>query len=115
MIKVGWPCGVGFGVAVERVDIKALLGLKCVATTPIDTPVGQERIERVVARLCMRRIIFAACSALSPSQPADQADFRAEKPAALPPCVAVPPPRYYFKDCHLIYNFILYINILRIE
>jgi hypothetical protein len=26
MIKAGWPCGVGFGVAAELVDIQALLG-----------------------------------------------------------------------------------------
>ena len=33
------------------VDIKALLGHESVATTPIDTHVGQERMEQVVARL----------------------------------------------------------------
>ena len=35
----------------ERVDIKALLGHESVATTQIDTNVGQERMEQVVARL----------------------------------------------------------------
>ena len=35
----------------ERVDIKALLGHESVATTQIDTHVGQERMEQVVARL----------------------------------------------------------------
>ena len=36
---------------VELVDIKALLGHESVATTQIDTNVGQERMEKVVARL----------------------------------------------------------------
>jgi integrase/recombinase XerD len=35
----------------ERVDIQALLGHKSIATTQIDTHVGQERMEKVVARL----------------------------------------------------------------
>ena len=35
----------------ERVDIKALLGHESVATTQIDTHVGQERMEKGVARL----------------------------------------------------------------
>ena len=35
----------------ELVDIKALLGHESVATTQIDTNVGQERMEQVVARL----------------------------------------------------------------
>jgi integrase/recombinase XerD len=35
----------------ERVDIKALLGHESISTTPIDTHVGQERMEQVVARL----------------------------------------------------------------
>jgi len=35
----------------ERVDIKALLGHESIATTQIDTHVGQERMEQVVARL----------------------------------------------------------------
>jgi integrase/recombinase XerD len=35
----------------ERVDIQALLGHESIATTPIDTNVGQERMEQVVARL----------------------------------------------------------------
>jgi integrase/recombinase XerD len=35
----------------ERVDIKALLGHESLATTPMDTHVGQERMEQVVARL----------------------------------------------------------------
>jgi len=35
----------------ERVDIKALLGHESIATTPIYTNVGQERMEQVVARL----------------------------------------------------------------
>ena len=35
----------------ERVDIKALLGHESVATTQIDTHVGQERMEQVVGRL----------------------------------------------------------------
>ena len=35
----------------ELVDIKALLGHECVATTPMYTNVGQARIEQVVARL----------------------------------------------------------------
>jgi integrase/recombinase XerD len=35
----------------ERVDIKALLGHESIATTPIYTHVGQERMEQVVARL----------------------------------------------------------------
>ena len=35
----------------ERVDIKALLGHESVATTPMDTHVGQERMEQVVGRL----------------------------------------------------------------
>ena len=35
----------------ERVDIQALLGHESVATTQIDTHVGQERMEQVVARL----------------------------------------------------------------
>ena len=34
----------------ERVDIKALLGHESIATTQIYTNVGQERMERVVAR-----------------------------------------------------------------
>jgi site-specific recombinase XerD len=33
------------------VDIQALLGHESVATTLMDTHVGQERMERVVARL----------------------------------------------------------------
>ena len=35
----------------ERVDIQALLGHESVATPPIDTHVGQERMEQVVGRL----------------------------------------------------------------
>ena len=35
----------------ERVDIQALLGHESIATTRIDTNVGQERMEQVVARL----------------------------------------------------------------
>ena len=35
----------------ERVDIKALLGHESIATTQIDTNVGQERMEQVVGRL----------------------------------------------------------------
>ena len=35
----------------ERVDIKALLGHESIATTQIYTNVGQERMEKVVARL----------------------------------------------------------------
>ena len=35
----------------ERVDIKALLGHESIATTQIDTHVGQERMEQVVGRL----------------------------------------------------------------
>ena len=35
----------------ELVDIKALLGHESIATTPIYTNVGQERMEQVVARL----------------------------------------------------------------
>ena len=35
----------------ERVDIQALLGHESVATTQIDTHVGQERMEQGVARL----------------------------------------------------------------
>ena len=35
----------------ELVDIKALLGHESVATTQIDTNVGQERMEQVVGRL----------------------------------------------------------------
>ena len=35
----------------ERVDIQALLGHESIATTQIDTHVGQERMEEVVARL----------------------------------------------------------------
>ena len=35
----------------ERVDIQALLGHESIATTQIDTHVGQERMEKVVARL----------------------------------------------------------------
>jgi integrase/recombinase XerD len=35
----------------ERVDIQALLGYESIATTQIDTHVGQERMEQVVARL----------------------------------------------------------------
>ena len=35
----------------ERVDLQALLGHEDVATTSIDTHVGQERMEQVVARL----------------------------------------------------------------
>ena len=35
----------------EPVDIKALLGHESVATTQIDTHVGQERMEKVVAGL----------------------------------------------------------------
>ena len=35
----------------ERVDIQALLGHVNLATTQIDTHVGQERMEKVVARL----------------------------------------------------------------
>jgi integrase/recombinase XerD len=35
----------------ERVDIQALLGHESISTTPIDTHVGQERMEQVVARL----------------------------------------------------------------
>ena len=35
----------------ERVDIQALLGHESVTTTQIDTNVGQERMEQVVARL----------------------------------------------------------------
>jgi site-specific recombinase XerD len=35
----------------ERADIQALLGHESVATTQIDTHVGQERMEQVVARL----------------------------------------------------------------
>ena len=35
----------------ERVDIKALLGHESIATTQIYTHVGQERMEKVVARL----------------------------------------------------------------
>jgi integrase/recombinase XerD len=34
----------------ERVDIQALLGHESVATTPIDTNVGQERMAAAVAR-----------------------------------------------------------------
>ena len=34
----------------ERVDIKTLLGHESIATTQIYTNVGQERMERVVAR-----------------------------------------------------------------
>jgi site-specific recombinase XerD len=39
------------GVAAELVDIKALLGHESIATTQIYTNVGQERMEKVVARL----------------------------------------------------------------
>ena len=35
----------------ERVDIQALLGHESISTTQIDTNVGQERMEQVVARL----------------------------------------------------------------
>ena len=35
----------------ERVDIKALLGHESIATTQIDTHVGQERMEQGVVRL----------------------------------------------------------------
>ena len=35
----------------ERVDIQALLGHESVATTQMDTHVGQERMAQVVARL----------------------------------------------------------------
>ena len=35
----------------ERVDLQALLGHESVATTPMDTHVGQGRMEQVVARL----------------------------------------------------------------
>jgi len=35
----------------ERVDIQALLGHESIATTQIDTHVGQERMEQVVGRL----------------------------------------------------------------
>ena len=35
----------------ELVDIQALLGHESIATTPMDTHVGPERMERVVARL----------------------------------------------------------------
>ena len=35
----------------ERADIEALLGHERIATPQIDTDVGQERMERVVARL----------------------------------------------------------------
>ena len=35
----------------ERVDIQVLLGYEDIATTPIDTHVGQERMEQGVARL----------------------------------------------------------------
>ena len=45
-------CGVrSCGRPAELVDIKALLGHESVATTQIYTNVGQERMERVVARL----------------------------------------------------------------
>jgi integrase/recombinase XerD len=35
----------------ERVDIQALLGHESIATTQIDTHVGQDRMEKVVGRL----------------------------------------------------------------
>ena len=35
----------------ERVDIHALLGHESIATTQIDTHIGQERMEQVVGRL----------------------------------------------------------------
>ena len=35
----------------ERVDIQALLGHESLATTPMDTHVGQERMEKGVGRL----------------------------------------------------------------
>ena len=35
----------------ERVDIQALLGHESVATTQIDTHVGQERMEQAVGKL----------------------------------------------------------------
>jgi integrase/recombinase XerD len=35
----------------ERVDLQALLGHESIATTQIDTHVGQEQMEKVVARL----------------------------------------------------------------
>ncbi len=35
----------------ERVDIKALIGHESIATTQIDTNIGQGRMEQVVARL----------------------------------------------------------------
>ena len=38
-------------MAAERVDLQALLGHESIATTQIDTHVGQERMEQVVARL----------------------------------------------------------------
>ena len=40
-----------WGSPAERVDIKALLGHESIATTQIDTNVGQARMEQVVARL----------------------------------------------------------------
>jgi site-specific recombinase XerD len=40
-----------FNAGAELVDIKALLVHESVATTPIDTHVGQARMEKVVGRL----------------------------------------------------------------
>lgn len=37
-------------VGAERVDIQALLGHESISTTPMDTHVGQERMEQVVGR-----------------------------------------------------------------
>lgn len=41
------------GRPAERVEIQALLGHASIATTQIYTHVGQERMERVVRRLCV--------------------------------------------------------------
>jgi integrase/recombinase XerD len=40
-----------FNAGAELVGIKALLGHESISTTQIDTHVGQERMEKVVARL----------------------------------------------------------------
>jgi site-specific recombinase XerD len=39
-------------VGAERVDVQARLGHESIATTPMDTHVGQERMEQVANNYC---------------------------------------------------------------
>ena len=50
----------------DRVDIQALLGHESISTTPIDTNVGQDRMEQVVGEIVSHPAAFPLIAAYPP-------------------------------------------------